>query len=628
MDEKTEEVTGSTQLNKRLKKILDVRLENDVDTLEALKELSSFYKENTIQGRRNFVSQIEKQSLSINEDFLSELRKVKESLDGIRSDVISMNDMVQEMKSSLHNTKTKTHNLIEQTTRLKSESQKLSLQKEVAGEFLKTFQLNATEQAHLRGDQENTITKDFFPVLARVNTIHQNCKILLQAGHQTAAIEIMEQMALYQEIGLERLYRWTLNNCKNIELPDVSLLLGDAMLWLLERPVLFQYVLDEYATARRAVLVRGFLDALTLGGPGGTPKPIEMHAHDPQRYVGDMLAWLHQAIPVEAENLQSLLKKCDHSLIGAQIQQAMTNITEGVCPPLQVRVEQILTNDAEATVLYTITNLLRFYQKVIQEVVSGGSLDKNLEELHSASFAAFVRTLDGQVRRLSDRIEPPSSELTPVLGITRIMSLLRDVLAATSVAEQRKQDISQIISCIVDPLLLVVNESAVRLTSTDMAVYMLNCIYQLQATLSLYEYVEDRLERLQAQSEAQIDTLTSEQTSFLVANLSLSPIYTILQEQDRSHLSTTPGMDPASLKNFLSKLDSFLSMPDILLLPQIRQLQSSNYRKVVQKRSSEVIATIYKQLYEAVHNPANLYQNPTILMPRKPEQVLELLSPP
>lgn len=72
-------------------------------------------------------------------------------------------------------------------------------------------------------------------------------------------------------------------------------------------------MLDEYATARRAVLVRGFLDALTLGGPGGTPRPIEMHGHDPQRYVGDMLAWLHQAIPLEWENLQALLRMCDHS---------------------------------------------------------------------------------------------------------------------------------------------------------------------------------------------------------------------------------------------------------------------------------------------------------------------------
>lgn len=67
----------------------------------------------------------------------------------------------------------------------------------------------------------------------------------------------------------------------------------------------------EYCTSRRAVLVRFFLDALTKGGPGGSPSPIEMHAHDVKRYVGDMLAWLHQAIPLERENLNILLKSVD-----------------------------------------------------------------------------------------------------------------------------------------------------------------------------------------------------------------------------------------------------------------------------------------------------------------------------
>ena len=36
-----------------------------------------------------------------------------------------------------------------------------------------------------------------------------------------------------------------------------------------------------------------------------------MHAHDPKRYVGDILAWLHQAIPVEKENLLTLVKACE-----------------------------------------------------------------------------------------------------------------------------------------------------------------------------------------------------------------------------------------------------------------------------------------------------------------------------
>ena len=37
-----------------------------------------------------------------------------------------------------------------------------------------------------------------------------------------------------------------------------------------------------------------FVTALTRGGPGGMPRPIEVQAHDPRRYIGDMLAWVHQ----------------------------------------------------------------------------------------------------------------------------------------------------------------------------------------------------------------------------------------------------------------------------------------------------------------------------------------------
>lgn len=97
----------------------------------------------------------------------------------------------------------------------------------------------------------------------------------------------------------------------------------------------FRYVVDEYCTVRRGLVARSFLDALTVGGPYGTPRPIELHAHDPARkhlikleairnflttlvyaitgYVGDMLAWLHQMTPTEKENAQALLKGCDKS---------------------------------------------------------------------------------------------------------------------------------------------------------------------------------------------------------------------------------------------------------------------------------------------------------------------------
>ena len=66
-------------------------------------------------------------------------------------------------------------------------------------------------------------------------------------------------------------------------------------------------------------------------------------------------------------------------------------------------------------------------------------------------------------------------------------------------------------------------------------------------------------------------------------------------------------------------------MPEVLLLPQISLIQSSAHRITVQKRSFEVMGAIYRQLYEACHEPKNLYQNPNSLFNHAPDELLNLL---
>ena len=64
---------------------------------------------------------------------------------------------------------------------------------------------------------------------------------------------------------------------------------------------------------------------------------------------------------------------------------------------------------------------------------------------------------------------------------------------------------------------------------------------------------------IQAQTDAQLDTLTAEQASSLVANLNLGPIYTILQERDKSRpLSNTGGMELPNLQGFLVSKNYYL----------------------------------------------------------------------
>lgn len=69
------------------------------------------------------------------------------------------------------------------------------MQQEVAKSFLRSFQLTPVELSALR---EANITEDFFSALERVQMIHTNCRTLMQSGHQTSALDIMDQMAMYQ----------------------------------------------------------------------------------------------------------------------------------------------------------------------------------------------------------------------------------------------------------------------------------------------------------------------------------------------------------------------------------------------------------------------------------------------
>lgn len=76
------------------------------------------------------------------------------------------------------------------------------------------------------------------------------------------------------------------------------------------------------------------------------PRPIEMNAHDPRRYLGDMLAWVHQALASERELLISLFGQDDQAQAGTQDSAnsdipsstaLLDRVVEGVCRPLKVR---------------------------------------------------------------------------------------------------------------------------------------------------------------------------------------------------------------------------------------------------------------------------------------------------
>uniref|UniRef100_A0A453IL07 Conserved Oligomeric Golgi complex subunit 6 C-terminal domain-containing protein n=1 Tax=Aegilops tauschii subsp. strangulata TaxID=200361 RepID=A0A453IL07_AEGTS len=196
-----------------------------------------------------------------------------------------------------------------------------------------------------------------------------------------AGLELMDMMSVYQEGAYERLCRWVQVECKkpgDTDNPEVSELLKKAVRCLKERPVLFKYCAEEVANMRHHALFRQFISALTRGGPGGLPRPIEVHAHDPLRYVGDMLGWLHQALASERELIAALLdpdaisdsgpanhrhsvREGDSSKGESDFTFVLDRIFEGACRPFKVRVEQVLQSQPSLIVSYKLSNTLEFY---------------------------------------------------------------------------------------------------------------------------------------------------------------------------------------------------------------------------------------------------------------------------
>lgn len=211
--------------------------------MEALKQLSTFYKENTIQARRNLRSQVEKRSLEINKSVLNSFHEVKTSFDCLYNEISSMNSAIQDMTSRLQNTKLQTKQLLQQTKVLQEERDKNVMQENLSSMFLEKYQLSPDDIIALHGNKNKrdmVLTNDIYTSLDHVQNIHNNCKLLMQSGMQTLAVDIMEQMTLHQEGALERLYRWTLNHSRNVDNPDLTDTIAKAMNRLQNRPLLLK----------------------------------------------------------------------------------------------------------------------------------------------------------------------------------------------------------------------------------------------------------------------------------------------------------------------------------------------------------------------------------------------------
>ncbi|XWS38850.1 hypothetical protein CRYUN_Cryun19dG0165700 [Craigia yunnanensis] len=600
------------------------------EVVASLNTLSTFYTGNTPQARCNLRSTIEERSLQINLDFLRASQAAQLALDRVEDEVNSLADCCDKIAKVLSCCSANTGDIINTTERLKQELEVTTPKQEIVSCFLRDDQIIPQE---INAQRDEELNENFFKALSHVQEIHANCKILLRTHHQRAGLELMDMMAMYQEGAYEQ---------------QCSELLKTAVLCLKERLVLFKYCAEEVANMRHNALFRRFISVLTRGGPGGMPRPIEVHAHDPLRYVGDMLGWLHQALASECELVLALLDPdalVDTGSTANRFSKNVENDSGKIEADLTFVLDRIFKGvyllGRETALCHTLWALNDAAQKTLFEILrSCGETLLRYPPLVAVDLSPPAAVREG-VSVMLEIIEIYKSMMIPASGKRPAFDPMCEQAAEahkskgaghSSRTSQMSSDSGQRSKSAVDAILS--NNNSATLSQNSEApskIFLVNCLCAIQQPLLGHEVAAEYAKKLGAMIDNHVHVLVEKEVDTILRRCGLSVkmhhMHNSLNKDTTvwAPLAELEDTSPASLSECLKSFFGFIlgsesSLPEFELM-QVPKLCSDACIQVARS-----LTDAYELIYNAIMDPKNSYPDPKSLARHRPDQIRTILG--
>ncbi|KAI8950200.1 oligomeric Golgi complex subunit 6 [Xylaria longipes] len=633
----------------------------DSEFREALALLDARGISNSAETRRQLRLDIQKEVIDGNGQIIGEFGRVADQLRRIGATVDRLNKSYQEMKSHVTVSHEATAATIEEASSLMTQKKNVETKQQLLKAFREHFVLTDDEVASLTLTSE-PVDDQFFAVLAKAKRIRKDCEVLLGFENQTLGLEIMDQTSKNLNQAFQKLYRWIQKEFKtlNLENPQIHSSVRRALRVLAERPSLFQSCLDFFAEAREQILSDSFYLALTgmsaSGAKDHSVKPIELAAHDPLRYVGDMLAWAHSATVSEREALEVLFVS-DANEIAKGMQEGRENElwrlmadegdegppefdavnalnelvdrdVSGAARILRQRIEQVIQANEETILAYKLANLLGFYKFTFSRLLGSDNTDAvllqsmtNLESEALRQFRSLMRdhiaTLQGEFQHTPADLAPPDFLQDALKQLSAVMQTYETSLASSTSKSASKHDKGEesdkedddefqpILAESFDPFLVGCENMAGRIPSPSDSIFFLNCLLAAQSTLQPYShFTSHRLARLRAAASEHTSKLADSQYDFLVSESSLAPLLSALgplraeSKADVEKVTTLEPTQPEALVAASQGLDDFLPSAIMDALENLKHLQDARLARDVTEEAAERFCTDFEHVEE------------------------------
>ncbi|TGJ80236.1 hypothetical protein E0Z10_g8513 [Xylaria hypoxylon] len=637
----------------------------DSDFREALALLDERGISNSAETRRQLRLDVQKEVIDSNGQIINEFGRVADQLRRIGATIDKLNKNYQEMRSHVAASHEATAATTGEASSLMAKKRNVETKQQLLNAFREHFVLTDDEVASLTLTSE-PVDDQFFVVLAKTKRIRMDCEILLGFENQTLGLEIMDQTSKNLNHAFQKLYRWIQKEFKtlNLENPQIHSSVRRALRVLAERPSLFQSCLDFFAEAREQILSDSFYLALTgtsaSGAKDHSVKPIELAAHDPLRYVGDMLAWAHSATVSEREALEVLFVS-DGNEIAKGMQEGRENElwrlmadegdegppefdavkalnelvdrdVSGAARILRQRIEQVIQANEETILAYKLANLLGFYKFTFSRLLGGDNEDAvllqsmtNLESEALRQFRSLMRdhiaTLQGEFQHTPADLGPPDFLQEALKQLSAIMQTYETSLASSTSKftskrhngeeEDEEEDdddddeFQPILAESFDPFLAGCENMARRVRTPSNSIFFLNCLLAAQSTLQPYSrFTSRRLAHLRSATSEHASKLSDSQYNFLVSESSLSPLFSALgplsaeSREDIEKITTLEPTQPAALAGVSQGLDDFLPSAIMDALENLKHLQDARLSREVTEEATERFCADFEHVEE------------------------------
>jgi len=622
-------VPGS-HLTKKIQKALALRIDSQASR-GALKCLSEFFTENSVHSRRNLRSTIEGQNLLLHKDFVGALRTVEEQVLSLERLVLSLDSACERAGTELRRSRSETQAILEKASSLRRESKAIEQKKEVLGHFLTKFRLSETDALQMKSG-DRPIDEDFFAAFNRLEEVRANARQMLSTcGQQTSGVDILHETSEMLEASYERMFVWVQQQCRGSRAKVVTksssaeldtpagATLKRALALLAERPVYFNHCVRDISRVRRQALVQRFFEALSQGEAGS--RPIELHACDPERYVGDMLAWVHECVASEKEAISALMSRATarddaetkaetepgHALVS--FEDILDFTLEGLVTPFTNRVKQALEVQTSIVVVYKLAQVFCFFAKTLEEVLhrSEACLVVLCRDLHAKTHQAFLEMWESQAQKLRQGLmgvyvsdlSAPQFVVESVNTLSEVLSIYDSALVATG---ERETDFLPILSAAFDPLLNHCQQVAASMDAADGRVFLINCVSAMQSPLRKHDFTAQRVAMYAAFLDDQISLLVEGQAASVLSKLGLAERLKALREKPPDvPLSSVSELHPVSLAATLrSFYNSLFTMGGALALPLLERIASRALRSEARSGVARLIGAAYAELYEGI----------------------------